>query len=46
MVGYWNQRFIHVPIAAATTHRRQLDPQGPVWQRVLEIAGQPALRPA
>ncbi len=42
MVGYWNQRFTHVPIAVATTQRRRLDPQGPVWQRVLEGTGQPA----
>jgi len=42
MVGYWNQRFTHVPIAVATTRRRQLDPQGALWQRVLEVTGQPA----
>jgi 6-phosphofructokinase 1 len=42
MVGYWNQRFTHVPIAVATTRRRQLDPQGALWQRVLEVTGQPS----
>lgn len=46
MVGYWNQHFTHVPIALATAHRRELDPQGPVWQRVLEITGQPVLAAA
>ncbi len=42
LVGYWNGRFTHVPIALATAHRKQLDPDGEVWQRVLGATGQPA----
>ncbi len=42
LVGIWNGRFTHVPLELATAHRRQLDPQGPVWQRVLSATGQPA----
>jgi 6-phosphofructokinase 1 len=43
MVGFWNQQFTHVPIPVAVAGRWQLDPQGPVWQRVLEATGQPPL---
>jgi len=41
LVGTWNGRYTHVPMAMATGRRRQLDPQGLVWQRVLEATGQP-----
>ena len=42
VVGTWNQRFTHVPIPLAISTRRQLDPAGEAWQRVLEVTGQPA----
>jgi 6-phosphofructokinase 1 len=42
VVGYWNQHFTHIPIHVAVAHRKQLDPTGDVWQRVLEATGQPA----
>lgn len=42
LVGSWNQRFTHVPIALTVARRRQLDPRGEVWKRVLETTGQPA----
>ena len=42
VVGYWNQRFTHIPIHVAVARRKQLDPEGDVWQRVLEATGQPA----
>jgi 6-phosphofructokinase 1 len=42
VVGYWNQYFTHLPIALAVTRRKQLDPDGEVWHRVLEATGQPA----
>jgi 6-phosphofructokinase 1 len=40
LVGVWNQRFTHVPIPVAVAARRQLDPRGELWQRVLESTGQ------
>jgi 6-phosphofructokinase 1 len=40
LVGVWNQRFTHVPIGVAVAVRRQLDPRGDLWQRVLESTGQ------
>lgn len=42
VVGYWNQRFTHVPIAVAVAARKRLDPLGAVWQCVLQATGQPA----
>ncbi|HEX6210256.1 MAG TPA: ATP-dependent 6-phosphofructokinase [Methylomirabilota bacterium] len=42
LVGRWNHRFIHVPIPLAVGRRRQLDPLGEEWRRVLETTGQPA----
>lgn len=41
LVGRWNHRFIHVPIPLAVERRRQLDPAGEEWRRVLETTGQP-----
>jgi 6-phosphofructokinase 1 len=41
LVGVWNQRFTHVPIPVAIGSRKQLDPAGESWQRVLEVTGQP-----
>jgi 6-phosphofructokinase 1 len=41
-IGYWNQHVTHLPIALAVARRKQLDPEGEVWQRVLEATGQPA----
>jgi 6-phosphofructokinase 1 len=40
LVGVWNQRFTHVPMPVAVAARRQLDPRGELWQRVLESTGQ------
>jgi 6-phosphofructokinase 1 len=40
LIGVWNQRFTHVPLAAAVATRRRLDPRGELWQRVLESTGQ------
>ncbi len=42
MVGFWNQRFTHVPIPLAVAVRKRIDPDGAFWQRVLEATGQPA----
>lgn len=42
LVGAWNQRFTHVPIPLAVARRKQLDPQGEIWKRVLETTGQSA----
>jgi len=42
IIGWWHGAFIHVPIPAATTHRKTVDPEGELWQAVLAATGQPA----
>jgi len=42
LIGYWNQRFTHVPLVLATRGRKELDPRGELWQAVLGATGQPA----
>lgn len=42
LIGFWNDKFVHVPIALATKQRRQLDPLGEEWQYLLQMTGQPA----
>ena len=41
IVGVWNNRFVHVPIATAISERKQLDPEGSTWLAVIEATGQP-----
>ncbi len=42
MVGFWNHRYTHVPLRLVTGRRKQVEPYGEIWQRVLETTGQPA----
>ena len=41
MVGFWNHRFVHVPLSLVAGRRKQLEPSGEIWQRVLSTTGQP-----
>jgi 6-phosphofructokinase 1 len=41
VVGRWHGFFTHVPIALATSQRKQLSPEEPLWLSVLEATGQP-----
>ena len=41
MVGFWNHRFIHVPLSLVADRHKQLEPHGEIWQRVLGTTGQP-----
>jgi 6-phosphofructokinase 1 len=34
------EEYVHLPLDAAVS-RRKIDPQGNIWQRVLETTGQP-----
>jgi 6-phosphofructokinase 1 len=40
VVGYWNQYFVHVPIELTVLKRKKIDPNGSLWQTVLETTGQ------
>jgi 6-phosphofructokinase 1 len=42
LVGQWNGRFTHLPIALAVGKRKNLSPEDPLWLSVLESTGQPA----
>ena len=41
LVGRWHGRFVHVPMALATRHRKRVDPEGELWMSVIEATGQP-----
>ncbi len=41
VVGYWQGRFTHVPIALAVSARKRIDPRGHLWESVLAVTGQP-----
>ncbi len=41
LVGNWNGHFTHVPLGLATSGRKQLSPEDPLWLAVLEGTGQP-----
>ncbi|MFW6180414.1 MAG: ATP-dependent 6-phosphofructokinase [Spirochaetota bacterium] len=41
IVGRWNGQFTHLPIDLATSQRKQLSPEDPLWLSVLEATGQP-----
>ncbi|NOT00761.1 MAG: ATP-dependent 6-phosphofructokinase [Phycisphaerales bacterium] len=40
-VGYWNNQFTHVPLSAAVSNSKRIDPNSNFWQSVLECTGQP-----
>lgn len=42
LVARWHGHFVHLPIGLATSGRKRVDPQGDLWQSVLESTGQPA----
>lgn len=41
VVGRWNGRFVHVPMAMAIRERYCVDTSGDLWTSVLEATGQP-----
>ena len=41
MMGLWSNQLTHVPLDLVTQGRKQLDPDGDIWQRVLGSTGQP-----
>ncbi len=43
VVGYWNQQFTVVPIPLAVSCRKRIEPDGLLWQSVLQATGQPAM---
>ena len=42
LIGYRYDVFIHVPIALATSQKKQMSPESELWRSVLAATGQPA----
>jgi 6-phosphofructokinase 1 len=40
VVGFWNQYFVHIPISLTILKKKRVDPNGHLWQTVLETTGQ------
>lgn len=43
IIGDWYSVFVHVPIAAAVSSRKKVDPEGDLWRSVLAATGQPVM---
>jgi len=43
LIGLWNERFIHVPLAEATCCRRYVQPESELWESVISVTGQPRI---
>jgi 6-phosphofructokinase 1 len=41
VVGIWHGTFTHVPISLATSQKKRVDSDGPLWASVLAATGQP-----
>ena len=41
LIGRWHSTFVHIPFDFVTQGRRRVDPDGDLWQAVLECTGQP-----
>jgi len=42
VVGRWHGHYVNLPMNVVTVRRRKVNPQGDLWQTVLEATGQPA----
>ncbi len=41
VVGFWHNFFTHIPIEAAVSRRKTVNPEGDLWLSVMETADQP-----
>ncbi len=41
IIGDWHGVYVHVPIPAATSSRKKVDPEGSLWTSVIAATGQP-----
>ncbi|THB80546.1 MAG: ATP-dependent 6-phosphofructokinase [Desulfobacteraceae bacterium] len=42
LISFWNNHYVHIPMDASAGKRKQIDPEGRLWQSVLEATGQEA----
>ena len=40
LISHWNNHYVHIPMEASAGKRKNVDPQGKLWQTVLEATGQ------
>ena len=40
LISFWNDHYVHVPMDASAGKRKRLEPDGRLWQSVLETTGQ------
>ncbi len=40
LISFWNNHYVHIPMDASAGKRKSIDPQGRLWQSVLEATGQ------
>ncbi len=43
LISYWNNNYVHIPMDASAGKRKNVDPDGKLWQSVLESTGQGSL---
>ena len=41
LIGLVHSEFVHIPIAAATSRRKVIDPEGSLWRDAVEALQQP-----
>ena len=44
MIGWWNNQYVHIPMAASVGKCKQVDPKGRLWLSALESTGQPMMK--
>ena len=44
LIGSWNNLFVHLPMSASAGKRKQINPNGKLWQSVLDATGQGSLK--
>ena len=44
LIGHWNNHFVHIPMSASAGRRKKVNPNGRLWQSVLEATGQGSLK--
>ena len=40
LISFWNNNYVHIPMDASAGMRKYVDPNGKLWQSVLEATGQ------
>ena len=44
LIGYWNYTYVHLPMGMSAGRRKQVAPNGKLWNSVLEATGQGLLK--